>query len=63
MAQTNDEDKKGKTGCFIVTFLLILSGLPAALSHEDSVRTLGIIPMVIIGIIVAYHVAKAVSDF
>lgn len=59
MSNESDNGKKsGNIGCFIVIFLLIASGIPAAAKGEGPI---GVIVVVIIGLIVAYYVAKAVS--
>lgn len=57
----SNENKKGNTGCFIIVFLLIASGIPLALTQtkEDSI---GAIVVVIGGIVVAWYLAKTLSD-
>lgn len=46
----NSNNKKGSIGCFIVMFLLIASGIPAAVKGEGPIGT---IVVVIFGLIVA----------
>lgn len=54
------EEKKnnGSWGCFIVIFLLIAAGIPAATKGEGPIGT---IVIVIGGIALAYYIAKAMS--
>ncbi len=56
-----DKNKKGNTGCFIITFLMIAAGIPAALAQEKE-GPIGSIVIVIFGIAVAWSVAKAISN-
>lgn len=58
----NDEDKneRGSIGCFIITFLLIASGIPMALAQGKE-GPIGSFVIVIFGIAVAWYVAKALS--
>lgn len=59
-----DEEKKsdnknnGSWGCFIITFLIIAAGIPAATKGEGPIGT---IVVVILGLAIAYYVAKALS--
>lgn len=54
------EEKKnnGSWGCFIVIFLLIAAGIPAATKGEGLIGT---IVIVIGGIALAYYIAMAMS--
>lgn len=56
----NDE-KKGNTGCFIIIFLFIAAGIPATLASAKE-GPIGSIVILILGIVVAWKIAKAISD-
>lgn len=63
MESKNQKDKKkNNAGCFIFTFLLIASGIPLALKNESNVRFLGVIPIIILGLVIAYYVAKSLNN-
>ena len=56
-----EEDNKngqGGIGCFIVTFLVIASGIPMAIKGEGPVGT---IVIVLGGLALAYYLAKTLS--
>lgn len=57
-----EENKKGNLGCFIIVFIIIASGIPLALKNKENVELFGMIPIIIIGLIIAYYIAKAMSD-
>ena len=54
MEEQNDNGKGG-IGCFIVTFLMIAAGIPAATKGEGPIGT---IVIVIGGLALAYYMAK-----
>ena len=56
-----DNGKKGNTGCFIITFLVIAAGIHSALAHSKE-GPIGSVVILIFGIAVAWYVAKALSD-
>lgn len=56
-----DNGKKGNTGCFIITFLVIAAGILSALAHAKE-GPIGSVVILIFGIAVAWYVAKALSD-
>ena len=56
-----DNGKKGSTGCFIITFLVIAAGIPSALARAKE-GPIGSVVILIFGIAVAWYVAKALSD-
>ena len=47
-----DDEKKGSTGCFIITFLVIAAGIPSALAYAKEVP-IGSVVILIFGISVA----------
>lgn len=57
MEEQNDNGNGG-IGCFIVTFLMIAAGIPAATKGEGPIGT---IVIVIGGLAVAYYMAKALT--
>ena len=57
MEEQNDKGKGG-IGCFIVTFLMIAAGIPAATKGEGPIGT---IVIVIGGLALAYYMAKALT--
>ena len=57
MEEQNDNGKGG-LGCFIVTFLMIAAGIPAATKGEGPIGT---IVIVIGGLALAYYMAKALT--
>lgn len=57
MEEQNDNGKGG-IGCFIVTFLMIAAGIPAATKGEAPIGT---IVIVIGGLALAYYMAKALT--
>ena len=57
MEEQNDHGKGG-IGCFIVTFLMIAAGIPAATKGEGPIGT---IVIVIGGLALAYYMAKALT--
>lgn len=57
MEEQNDNGKGG-VGCFIVTFLMIAAGIPAATKGEGPIGT---IVIVIGGLALAYYMAKALT--
>lgn len=57
MEEQND-NSKGGIGCFIVTFLMIAAGIPAATKGEGPIGT---IVIVIGGLALAYYMAKALT--
>ena len=57
MEEQNDNGKGG-IGCFIVTFLMIAAGIPAATKGEGPIGTIAI---VIGGLALAYYMAKALT--
>lgn len=55
----SENDKNGGSwGCFIIVFLIIAAGIPAATKGEGPIGTLVI---VILGIALAWYIAKAMS--
>lgn len=58
--KNNNEEKKTGFGCFIVTFLLLIAGLPAAIKGEGPIGTSVII---IVGLVLAYYLAKSLSGW
>ncbi len=52
-------DKRWNMGCFIVMFIFIASGIPLATKGEGPI---GSFVIAIIGLIIAYYVAKAISN-
>lgn len=56
-----ENDKKGNTGCFIITFLVIAAGIPLTLAHAKE-GPIGSVVILIFGIAIAWYVAKALSD-
>ena len=57
MEEQNDNGKGG-IGCFILTFLMIAAGIPAATKGEGPIGT---IVIVIGGLALAYYMAKALT--
>lgn len=57
MEEQNDNGKGG-IGCFIVTFLMIAAGIPAATKGEGPIGT---IVIVIGGLALAYYMAKVLT--
>lgn len=57
MEEQNDNGKGG-IGCFIVTFLMIAAGIPAATKGEGPIGT---IVIVIGGLALAYYMAKTLT--
>lgn len=57
MEEQNDNGKGG-VGCFIVTFLMIAAGIPAATKGEGPIGTIVII---IGGLALAYYMSKALT--
>lgn len=53
----NDNDKAG-TECFVVIFLMLAAGIPAATKGEGPIGTFVI---VVGGLALAYYVAKALT--
>lgn len=58
MGTKNKEKKNSSIGCFILVFLLIAAGISAATKGEGPIGTLVI---VIMGVVVAFAIARAVS--
>lgn len=56
--KNTNEDKKGSWGCFIIVFLLIAAGIPAAIKGEGPI---GALIVIILGLVLAYYIAKALS--
>lgn len=56
-----EKDKKGNTGCSIIIFLAIASGIPSALAQAEE-GPIGSAVILIFGIAVAWYVAKTLSD-
>ena len=58
----NKGNKNEKTtGCFIITFLITASGIPSVLAHAEE-GPIGSTVILIFGVVVAWYVAKALSD-
>lgn len=55
--EQKDKDKV-PTGCFIVVFLMLAAGIPAATKGEGPIGTFVV---VIVGLIIAYYIAKAIT--
>lgn len=54
-----NRDNRWNIGCFIVMFIFIAGGIPVATKGEGPIGTFVI---TIIGLVIAYYVAKAVSN-
>ena len=53
-----DNKNNGSWGCFILVFILIAAGIPAATKGEGPIGTLVV---VIFGLALAFYIAKALS--
>lgn len=58
MSEDKQNNSNGSWGCFIVIFLLIAAGIPAATKGEGPIGT---IVVVILGLVLAFYIAKAMS--
>lgn len=56
-----NNEKKNNPGCFIIIFLIISSGIFPAL-HSANEGPIGSFVIVILGICIAWSIAKALSD-
>ena len=56
-----ENDKEGNTGCFIIIFLVFAAGIPVTLAHTEE-GPIGSMVIVIVEIVVAWYVAKALSN-
>lgn len=55
---SENKENNGGWGCFIIVFLMIAAGIPAATKGEGPIGT---IVIVILGIALAWYIAKALS--
>lgn len=58
MSENKKNNSNGSWGCFIIVFLMIAAGIPAATKGEGPIGT---IVIVILGIALAWYIAKALS--
>ena len=58
MSEDKKNNSNGSWGCFIVIFLFIAAGIPDATKGEGPIGT---IVVVILGLVIAYYIAKAMS--
>lgn len=58
MSEDKKNNSNGSWGCFIVIFLFIAAGIPAATKGEGPIGT---IVVVILGLVIAYYIAIAMS--
>lgn len=56
------EEKSSHKWSFWIVFIFLLCGIPNALSNESNVKTFGTLFIVIGCIVIAYYVAKSLSD-
>lgn len=58
MGEKESNDDKVGTGCFVVLFLMLAAGIPAATKGEGPIGTFVI---VVVGLVIAYYIAKALT--